>query len=220
MRSFPRLLLQGFSYAIRMHSGSTLVLTDTCFVDNNFVGDGTVVVVDKEVFIGSGNYGTMDDGLKCQFLSLNGTCVEYDSNTCVPDPSLTTTDTKAPAVAVTPTSAPTANVTDTKAPAVAATPTSAPTANLTETEAPAVAETPTLAPTPGNTSETEAPVVIEAPTMSPTPTANATATEAPAVAEAPMMAPTPTPPATSGGMSLQICWSLGKIIFAVFFLAP
>jgi hypothetical protein len=88
--------LQGETYAIRIGSGSTLILADTCFVNNNFVGEGTVVVVDKGAYIGSGNYGTMDDGLTCQFVNLNGTCVEYDSKTCVPDPSLTGSESPSP----------------------------------------------------------------------------------------------------------------------------
>jgi len=69
--------------------GATLDITNSCFVDNDFVGPGAVILQQKEDLIHtSGNYGTADAGLTCDFLSIAGECQDFESSTCLPDPSL------------------------------------------------------------------------------------------------------------------------------------
>jgi hypothetical protein len=73
---------QGNGYAISGVEGSIMSISDTCFIDNNFVGDGTVVHLGVDGFTSSNNYGTADAGLECPFASVGSTCVPYESATC------------------------------------------------------------------------------------------------------------------------------------------
>jgi len=79
------LTAQRTSYAINVALGATLSVKNSCFVDNDFVGEGAVIVQQEEdILESSGNYGTFDDDLKCQFISIIGTnCRDYDSDVCV-----------------------------------------------------------------------------------------------------------------------------------------
>jgi len=81
--------------------GGTISVKNSCFVDNDFVGEGAVIVQQEEDIIeSSGNYGTFDDGLKCQFISIGGTtCRDYDSDVCVPNPTLIGKDEETPPTA-------------------------------------------------------------------------------------------------------------------------
>jgi hypothetical protein len=65
-------------------NGSTLELTNSCFLGNNFVGRGAVLVDDVDSLKESGNYGTYDANLECQFVSaLDASCIGYSSPTCL-----------------------------------------------------------------------------------------------------------------------------------------
>jgi hypothetical protein len=86
----PLLCPQQQGYAIQS-SGSSLEIRDTCFLENNFIGYGTVRVYDKGLFNVSGVYGDPDAELTCNFLAysdiepqnaLEVTCTAYDAKTC------------------------------------------------------------------------------------------------------------------------------------------
>ena len=76
--------LQGLSYAIRVTNGATLELTDNCFVGNDFVGPGAVLLASEEDLLGtSGNYGDdLDDGLVCPFIAIGSECHDFESEVC------------------------------------------------------------------------------------------------------------------------------------------
>lgn len=120
----------------------------------------------------------------------NGNNVELNTTTCLPTPTLTSTEvpTATPTQQVTPTSTPTATlvVTPTE------TPTATPTEQVTVTISPTVTSTPTN--TPGTpTSPTATPT--DTPTVTPTSEVSATPTNTPT--ETPPGNDTPTPTATS-----------------------
>jgi hypothetical protein len=65
-------------------NGSTLELTNSCFLSNNFVGRAAVLVDDIGSLKESGNYGTYDANLECQFVdALDASCIGYSSPTCL-----------------------------------------------------------------------------------------------------------------------------------------
>jgi hypothetical protein len=75
---------QGDSFAIQVVNGSTLVITNSCFLGNNFVGRGVVLVDGPEILTESGNYGTFDTNLDCQFVNVgDASCIEFSSPTCL-----------------------------------------------------------------------------------------------------------------------------------------
>ena len=83
-------LLQQQGYAIESW-GSQLEVVNTCFLDNNFIGYGTVNVWDGGAYTSEGNYGTEDSELLCNFMALSDvrpedelevTCVGYDLVSC------------------------------------------------------------------------------------------------------------------------------------------
>lgn len=62
-------------------------------MNNDFVGTGVVILQqEQDLLLSSGNYGTKDDGVACNFMSIDGVCREYESTSCVADPTLTGTD--------------------------------------------------------------------------------------------------------------------------------
>ena len=108
-------------YAILAAEGSSIDVSYTNFLDNNFTGLGTLIVLDGGNYSVMNNYGTSDDGLSCNFLaaSLAGssdvTCVEYDLDSPV---VITEAPTRAPTTQEIDTSAPTLApiIPETKAP--------------------------------------------------------------------------------------------------------
>lgn len=59
-------------------------------MNNDFVGSGVVILQQEQDLLSStGNYGTKDDGVACEFMSIGGVCREYESTSCVADPTLT-----------------------------------------------------------------------------------------------------------------------------------
>ena len=59
-------------------------VVDSCFIDNDFVGKGTIVMESSTSshFNESNNYGTPDDGLTCSFASVGESCVPFSSTKC------------------------------------------------------------------------------------------------------------------------------------------
>jgi hypothetical protein len=106
-----------------MTAGSTLIMNDNCFVDNNLIGEGVVIAESEDSLISvERNIVTEDDGLICQFLAVQPiggeiTCIDAQgTGTCsipvvtsAPSPS----PTSAPVVAGTPIAAPAATDTPT-----------------------------------------------------------------------------------------------------------
>jgi hypothetical protein len=67
-------------------------------VNNDFVGSGVVILEqEQDLVLSAGNYGTKDDGVACQFMSIGEVCREYESTTCVANPKLTVLETMDPA---------------------------------------------------------------------------------------------------------------------------
>ena len=99
--------------------GATFELTDSCFINNDFVGPGAVILSNPEDLLDhSGNYGTHDTGLECQGIAIGDTeCIEYDSPVCVANPTLSAeaapTSPSAPTPATTPVNPPTGGNTPT-----------------------------------------------------------------------------------------------------------
>jgi len=103
---FSNLSQQGLSYAINVAQGGSLEIHDSCFLDNDFVGPGAVILQQEEDLVSSsGNYGTFDAGLNCQFISINGVCKDYESESCGVDPTMLSSDSGSKQVG-TPTPAP------------------------------------------------------------------------------------------------------------------
>ena len=61
-----------------------MILSDVCFLDNEFVGSGAVVAEGSIDDLTSSNvFGTVDPALECPYASIGfATCVDYDSDTC------------------------------------------------------------------------------------------------------------------------------------------
>jgi hypothetical protein len=70
-----------------------LIMTNSCFIDNNFYGFGAVDLFGGSDYRASNNYvGGIDEGLTCQFIALspedlpsdpsNVTCVDADATSC------------------------------------------------------------------------------------------------------------------------------------------
>ncbi len=78
---------EGFGYAILAVEGSTVEVSNTNFVGNDFIGVGTVVVLDGGSVSAANNFGTADDGLPCQFIAASASsaseaqCIDYDRST-------------------------------------------------------------------------------------------------------------------------------------------
>jgi hypothetical protein len=69
-------------YALSAASGVAITIEDTCFIDNNFVGDAVVLAESLDLFNQSNVYGTYDEGVECPFALVGGTCIPYSSKTC------------------------------------------------------------------------------------------------------------------------------------------
>lgn len=67
--------------------GSSVAITNTNFIDNDFIGVGAVVVLNGGSVDASNNYGTFDDGLPCQFIAASpdstseAVCIDFDRST-------------------------------------------------------------------------------------------------------------------------------------------
>ena len=56
-------------------------MENNCFLDNDFVGNGTVLLYGEDGLKRSdGNFGTMDEDLACQYINFgDDTCKSYES---------------------------------------------------------------------------------------------------------------------------------------------
>jgi len=76
-------------YAVSIAAGSTLTITNTCVLGNDFIGEGVVLIAEQASLLNSsGNFGTQDDSLICEFIHaldvVNETiCIDYESDTCL-----------------------------------------------------------------------------------------------------------------------------------------
>lgn len=73
-----------FGYAIVTQANSRLIMKNNCFLHNDFLGNGTVVLYGEDGLKRSRrNFGTMDDDLVCQYINLgDDTCKSYESHVC------------------------------------------------------------------------------------------------------------------------------------------
>lgn len=58
-----------------------LVVEDNCFLNNDLIGRGAVLLETADQIISAvNNFGTFDAGLKCQFIHIDGgdECIDYD----------------------------------------------------------------------------------------------------------------------------------------------
>lgn len=69
-------------YALSAVSGVGITIEDTCFIDNNFIGDALIIAGTLDLFNQSNVYGTPDAGVNCSFALVNGTCIPFSSKTC------------------------------------------------------------------------------------------------------------------------------------------
>lgn len=80
-------MLFQFGYAILAVEGSSVEITNTNFVGNDFTGAGTVVVLNGGDVSASNNFGTSDAGLPCQFIAASSNtvseaqCIDFDRTT-------------------------------------------------------------------------------------------------------------------------------------------
>jgi hypothetical protein len=74
-------------------TGPSLTVTDSCFVDNQFLAKATVLALGFDDVVTSNTYGTFTETLPCQFLAAfpnasdlattdGYTCIEYDATAC------------------------------------------------------------------------------------------------------------------------------------------
>jgi hypothetical protein len=76
------LYLQANGYAIIVGLDATLSISDSCFINNNFVGDGIIIAEEMDDVSFSNTYGTADDELTCPFAMIDGDCVPFSSSSC------------------------------------------------------------------------------------------------------------------------------------------
>jgi hypothetical protein len=74
--------LQANGFAISVGLDATLSISDSCFINNNFVGDGLIIAEEMDDFSHSNIYGTTDDELTCPFAMIDGDCVPFSSSSC------------------------------------------------------------------------------------------------------------------------------------------
>ena len=79
-------VIQNEGFAVRIDPGSSIILQDSCFLDNYFLGDGIVILNETANAIIGNNY--VDDGMMsdliCSFAMKeeSGECIQPDSDSC------------------------------------------------------------------------------------------------------------------------------------------
>lgn len=111
-------VLQPVGYGIRTSPGNALTLRNVCFLNNDFTGNGTVLIEDGATFSFSDTYASPQEDLECQFAAITGadgdiTCTDYDgdaencgSTTPAPVPVGSTTPAPVPGASNAPSPAP------------------------------------------------------------------------------------------------------------------
>lgn len=102
--------MQPEGYAIRIQEGNSLIMTDTCFANNYFLGNGAVILNGTNVKELSNNYADpTNSDLLCSFIynETSESCIDADSTTsCVPLLNRSTIPPSTPPDTPTPPSAP------------------------------------------------------------------------------------------------------------------
>jgi hypothetical protein len=187
-------------YAINIVQGSTLQIENTCLIDNDFIGPGSIIMQSADDLVGDvDNYATSDPDAICDWVAIvpeggdnqNPQCIEAGSDTCLNDLSLPPES--APTEPTSPQPVPTE-------PPAPPTTTSEPTATGTNsTEPPA-----TNATEPPTASPVAVPAVV--PTESPVAVSN------PTQPTAPLTGPTADQPTSGGGARHHASRALGFLI--------
>jgi hypothetical protein len=76
------LTFQANGYAVYVGLDATLSISDSCFINNNFVGDGIILAQEMDDVSFNNTYGTEDDELTCAFAMIDGECVPFTSSSC------------------------------------------------------------------------------------------------------------------------------------------
>ena len=85
LTKFSFLFFKGNGFAVGSIAGAKVSFRDTCFMDNEFIGSGVVVVegTAADLVETTNVYGDNVPELECQFASIGfKTCVEFDRTTC------------------------------------------------------------------------------------------------------------------------------------------
>ena len=80
-------------YGYAVYSSGPLNIRSSCFIDNDFFGKGTVILLSSQLHVPSySNYGTQDNGLICPYLATfsdlaaleagDEMCTYYDASVC------------------------------------------------------------------------------------------------------------------------------------------
>lgn len=70
---------------VDVNARAELEMENNCILVNDLIGRGSVNVVSEDQIISlRNNFGTLDRGLKCQFLHIGSTdeCIDYDLDSC------------------------------------------------------------------------------------------------------------------------------------------
>ena len=71
-----------------MEAGNTLELENNCFVDNDLIGQGLIILKDEDTLTKhTNNFASSDPDLICQFVAIEAedgspTCIDNDAKTC------------------------------------------------------------------------------------------------------------------------------------------
>lgn len=82
---FLSILSQSDGFAIRLFRGNIVNLTNNCFINNKFVGNGTVIAPVQNDIITSGNSGSNNGQLVCEFIYVENqnNCWNFESESCL-----------------------------------------------------------------------------------------------------------------------------------------
>jgi hypothetical protein len=78
-------------YVVSMDgTGHTFKVTNSCFLDNNLVGEGSILLASAAILMeNTGTFASKDDGLNCAFAAVvdeegsSVSCINSDSQRCV-----------------------------------------------------------------------------------------------------------------------------------------
>jgi hypothetical protein len=106
--------MQENGYAVFGVANAKMSFSNVCFIDNEFVGSGVVVLEGSiDDFTSSDVTGPVDPNLECSYASIGfSSCVDYDTSTCATSNPSDGTAPTVPVPNVVPSSAPIASAPD------------------------------------------------------------------------------------------------------------
>ena len=78
----PKIAKEG--YAIKIQTGNLFTLTNNCFYDNNFLGDGMILTNNTNITLIENNFAINNGEVDCPFIYdiANETCTKSDATAC------------------------------------------------------------------------------------------------------------------------------------------